>query len=141
MFGMTAKTVSPTRPRDVDETPAALTATSSPSLWEADEHISTTTLDIVYWRTFEKDSIECCDERPGVGGPVSMIEASGEREKTGEELRELPHNCEWAEGNDEYRDHSVCKSDKLGKSETPYQVEGRYQCCVVPMREWSYLEV
>ena len=80
IVGKTAKTVSPTRPLEVEAIPVSFKLASIPSRLITEEilvnvHTREYRMDVF---TFQKDSVHNCDESPSIRSPICMVQPTGE---------------------------------------------------------------
>ncbi len=110
---MTAKTVSPTRPRDVEATPNSLIGISKPVFLATIKSSVGVCQAKGKDRTAKQDSVKRCDQGPKVGCPVRVVKSASERKEPRQNLRYLSHQEKRPEGSQKHANDSVCKRDEV----------------------------
>lgn len=98
IFGITAKTVSPTRPRDVDAIPDSFTTSPTSRCFTTEGQRELGSGRVVNeLQTLQKDTVCGSDQGPRIWCPVSVIQSTCKRKQARKELRELAHQYEWSQ--------------------------------------------
>ena len=66
--------------------------------------------------TFQQNSIRNCHEGPSIRGPICVVQPTGERKESREDLRDLTHESEGSKGDQKYRQNASGECQEVGRN-------------------------